>query len=261
MPSNIIRELSAELYSALRQRQPVALISARHPEFGLEEAYAISLRVLEMRLASGERLVGKKIGLTAKAVQDMLGIDEPDYGFLTDAMQFRNGATVTIADSMMAPMVEAEIALVLKSDLPTAGVTPEQVLAATDYAVPCLELVDTRFDTPKIRLIDTVADNASSALFVLGEGRLDPRTVDLAGISCILTRNGEKQSEGVGAAVMGSPLNSVAWLANRLGAAGVSLNAGDVILPGSLVPLAPIVAGDVYRASFAGLGEVSVRFA
>ncbi|WP_305806985.1 fumarylacetoacetate hydrolase family protein [Stenotrophomonas sp. YIM B06876] len=161
----------------------------------------------------------------------------------------------------MNPMVEAEIALVLKRDLPTENVTAKQVLEATDYAAPCLELVDTRFETPRIRIVDTIADNASSALFVLGEGRVDPRKVDLAAITCVVTRNGEKQSEGVGAAVMGSPLHSTAWLANRLGAAGVSLNAGDIVLAGSLVPLAKIAAGDAFEATFAGLGSVSARFA
>lgn len=261
MTTELTRQLADELYAALRQCQPIALISARHPGLGIDDAYAISRAVLEKRLAAGERLVGKKIGLTAKAVQDMLGINEPDYGFLTDAMQFYNGASVTIAQAMRNPMAEAEIALVLKRDLSTENVTAEQVLEATDYAVPCLELVDTRFETPRIRIVDTIADNASSALFVLGEGRVDPRTVNLATITCVVTRNGEKQSEGVGAAVMGSPLHSTAWLANRLGAAGVSLNAGDIVLAGSLVPLAKIAAGDTFEATFAGLGTVSARFA
>lgn len=261
MTPHPLAALADELHAALRQRQPIDLISQRFPELSIDDAYAISLGVLQKRLAAGERLTGKKIGLTAKAVQQMVGVDEPDFGFLTDAMALANGATVTMAQQLMTPMVEAEIALVLHSDLPTEGVTPERVLAATAYAAPCLEIVDTRFNTPRIRLVDTVADNASCALYVLGEGRGDPRTMDLATVRCALLRNGVKQSEGVGAAVLGSPLIAVAWLANRLGAFGVALRAGDVVLPGSLVPLAPIAAGDTYVADFGALGTVSARFA
>ncbi|MDZ3832610.1 MAG: 2-oxopent-4-enoate hydratase [Sphingopyxis sp.] len=253
--------LSDALYAALRNRAPVPLISARHPELTVDDAYRISLGVLEKRLAAGEKLVGKKIGLTAKAVQEMVGVDEPDFGFLTDAMEFANGATVAIAERLITPMVEAEIALVLKSDLPTAGVTAAMVLEATDYVAPCLEIVDTRFDTPRIGIVDTVADNASSALFVLGKGRVDPRECDLAAVRCALFRNEVKLSEGVGAAVLGSPLISAAWLANRLGAFGVALTAGDVVLPGSLVPFAPIAAGDTYVARFENLGSVTAKFA
>jgi 2-oxopent-4-enoate/cis-2-oxohex-4-enoate hydratase len=254
-------KLSADLYQALRTRRPIPLISARHPELTIDDAYRISLGVLEKRIADGERLVGKKIGLTAKAVQEMVGVDEPDFGFLTDAMQFDESDTVVIAESLMTPMVEAEIALVLKKSLPTENVTPDMVLAATDYVAASLEIVDTRFGTPRIRIVDTVADNASSARFVLGKDRIDPRDIDLAGVACELSRNGKKLSEGVGAAVLGSPLISAAWLANRLGAYGVALEAGDVVLPGSLVQIVPIAAGDEFTAVFAGIGVVTARFA
>ncbi|MBK6707657.1 MAG: fumarylacetoacetate hydrolase family protein [Sphingomonadales bacterium] len=253
--------LSGELYHALRHCAPIPLFSQRHPELDIDDAYRISLGVLERRQASGEKLVGKKIGLTAKAVQQMVGVDEPDFGFLTDAMQFADGDTVTIAGSMLTPMVEAEIALVMKSSLPTEGVTPEMVLEATDYVAASLEIVDTRFDTPRITIVDTVADNASSALFVLGEDRVDPRKIDLAAVRCTLSCNGQQLSEGVGAAVLGSPLISVAWLANRLGAFGVALEAGDIVLPGSLVPFAPINAGDSFVAEFTGIGSVTAKFA
>ncbi|WP_338466217.1 fumarylacetoacetate hydrolase family protein [Novosphingobium sp. ZN18A2] len=261
MTVDLASRLSDELFDALRNRAPIPLISARHPELDIDEAYRISLGVLERRQADGERLVGKKIGLTAKAVQQMVGVDEPDFGFLTNAMQFADGGTVTIADSMMTPMVEAEIALVLKSTLPTDGVTPEMVMDATEFAAASLEIVDTRFDTPKITIVDTVADNASSALFVLGKDRVDPREVDLVTMKCELFRNGDKLSQGLGAAVLGSPFISAAWLANRLGAFGVALEAGDVVLPGSLVPFAPIAAGDTFVAEFEGLGLVSATFA
>lgn len=253
--------LAAELYDALRNRAPIPLLSVRYPELGIDDAYRISLSVLERRLADGEKLVGKKIGLTAKAVQQMVGVDEPDFGFLTDAMQFAEGDTVTIAETMLTPMVEPEIALILKSTLPTEGVTPEMVREATDFAAASLEIVDTRFDTQQITIVDTVADNASSALFVLGKDRIDPFDIELETVECQLFRNGEQISEGVGAAVLGSPYISAAWLANRLGAFGVALAAGDVVLPGSLTPFAPIAPGDTFSAEFSGIGSVTASFA
>lgn len=261
MTTNLHTELSDDLFQALQTRATIPLISARNPAFGIEDAYRISLGTLRARLAAGERLIGKKIGLTTLAVQKMVGIDEPDFGFLTDAMQFTADQTVALADRLIAPRVEAEIAVLLRADLPTAGVTPAQVLAAIDYAMPCLEIVDSRFDTPRIGIVDTIADNASAGLFVLGDIRFDPRSKDLAEVRCDVLRNGEKISEGLGSAVLGSPLNSIAWLANRLGSYGQSLNAGDVILAGSLVPLAEIAAGDHFEARFDGIGSVSARFA
>jgi 2-oxopent-4-enoate/cis-2-oxohex-4-enoate hydratase len=259
-PSNDPDQLAAELFTALNSRRPVALMSARHPDMTVDAAYAVSLGVLERRLARGERVVGKKIGLTAKAVQDALGINEPDFGFLTDAMAIDDGATVVVAEHLMTPMIEAEIAFVLKDRLVGPGVTADQVLAATDYVTASFEIVDTRFDTPRIRIVDTVADNASSALFVLGKDRVNPRPIDLSGVHCSVFRNGDQVLEGVGAAVMGSPQNAVAWLANRLGDYGVTLDAGDVVLSGSLVPLVPARPGDRYEARFSGLGVVNVAF-
>ena len=258
--TKISQDLASELYSAMRNRKTIPLISRRNPEFTVEDAYGVSMAVLQHRQASGEKLVGKKIGLTAKPVQQLLGIDEPDFGFLTDAMEIPNGAAVAIADHMMTPMIEAEIALIMKAPLPTSGVTPEMVLEATGSVAACFELVDTRFDTQKIGIVDTVADNASSALYVLGDERVDPKSLDLAGVTCDVYRNGEKTLSGEGAAVMGSPLNSVAWLANKIGSFGVSIDAGDVVLPGSVVPFAPIAPGDTYKAEFEGIGTVTCRF-
>jgi 2-oxopent-4-enoate/cis-2-oxohex-4-enoate hydratase len=256
----LIETLADELYLALKSRSTIPLISQRYPSLTLEDAYRISQNILEKRLADGETLIGKKIGLTAKAVQEILGINEPDFGFLTNAMQIENGSEVRVQGHMNTGMVEAEIALVMKADLPTQGVTPKTVLEATDYVCACLELVDTRFDTPKIHLVDTVADNASSSLFVLGEKKINPHAVNLPDIDCIVYRNGEQVLTGKGEAVMGSPLNSVAWLANKLGSLGVSITKGDIVLPGSVVPFASIAPGDTYMAEFSGLGQVHCSF-
>jgi 2-oxopent-4-enoate/cis-2-oxohex-4-enoate hydratase len=253
--------LADELYGALRSGVTIPLISKRHPDVTVDEAYRVSLSVLNRRLADGEKLIGKKIGLTSQAMQQMLGISEPDYGFLTDAMQVADGATVTIAQQMITPMIEAEIAFVMRAPLPLEGMTPEMVLEATEYVAASFELVDTRFDMPKLAIVDTVADNASSALFQLGQDRIDPRDLDLNAVICTLLRNGAVQSTGKGEAVMGSPLNSVAWLANRLGALGVQIEAGDVVLPGSLVPMVPVAPGDRLEAEFTGIGRVTCFFA
>ena len=252
--------LAEELYGALKNCSAIPLISQRYPELTLEQAYDVSKAILDKRISDGEKLVGKKIGLTAKAIQDMLGISEPDYGFLTDVMQIANGGEVRVQENMNTPMIEAEIALIMKADLPMQGVTPEMVLDATDYVTASFELVDTRFDTQKISIVDTVADNASSALFVLGDEKIDPYSVSLPDVGCIVYRNGDQVLSGKGEAVMGSPLISAAWLANKMGSLGVAIVAGDVVLPGSVVPFAPIEPGDRYEARFTGLGSVSCSF-
>lgn len=250
-----------ELYRALRERRTVAPLRDRASRLEIDDAYAISLGILERRLRDGERVVGKKIGVTSKAVQDMLGVHQPDFGFLTDRMWIANGGTVRIADGLIQPRAEAEIALILKSGLKGPGVTPADVLAATESIAACFEIVDSRIESWNIRIVDTVADNASCGVFVLGDARVDPRPLDLAALQVKVRKNGQPLSEGVGAAVQGSPLASVAWLANTLGRYGVSLDAGEVILSGSLVPLEPAQPGDRFEMDLEGVGSASVAFA
>jgi len=250
---------AAELYAALRGRHTVAPLSGRDASLGIDDAYAISLRLLRMRLADGERVIGKKIGVTSKPVQDMLGVHQPDFGFLTDRMWVQGDIDIA-ALGLIAPRAEAEIGFLLRADLHGPGVTGADVLAATEAIMPCFEIVDSRIENWRIGIVDTVADNASCGVFVLGEARADPRGFDLAALRVTVAKNGAPLSEGVGAAVQGSPLNAVAWLANTLGAYGVALNAGDVILSGSLVPLAPAVAGDVFTMQLHGVGPCTARF-
>ena len=249
-----------ELYRALRERRTVPPLIARDPALTIDDAYAVSLGLLERRRADGERVVGKKIGVTSKAVQDMLGVHQPDFGFLTDRMRIE-GETIDIAaQGLIQPRAEAEIAFLLKSSLNGPGVTPEDVLAATESIAPCFEIVDSRIRDWKIGIVDTVADNASCGVFVLGEARADPRAHDLPALRVTVTKNGEPLSEGYGSAVQGSPLAAVAWLANTLGRYGVTLDAGDVILSGSLVPLEPAAAGDVFEMELHGIGRCAARF-
>lgn len=248
-----------ELYAALRERRTVPPLIARDAALTIDDAYAISLDALARRQADGERVIGKKIGVTSKAVQDMLGVHQPDFGFLTDRMWIEGDIDIA-ATGLIQPRAEAEIAFILKSDLNGPGVTAEDVLAATESIAPCFEIVDSRIQDWKIGIVDTVADNASCGVFVVGEARVDPRGLDLPGLHVTVTKNGEPLSEGYGSAVQGSPLQAVAWLANTLGAYGVTLNAGDVILSGSLVPLAPAVAGDVFEMELHGIGRCAARF-
>jgi len=251
--------LAGELHAALRGRHTVAPLIERHPELTVDDAYAISLGFLARRLAEGERVVGKKIGVTSKAVQDMLGVHQPDFGFLTDAMWA--GETIDIdAHALIAPRAEAEIAFILKDALKGPGVTAADVVAATESIAPCFEIVDSRIRDWRIGIVDTVADNASCGVFVLGEARADPRAHDLPSLRVTVSKNGQPLSEGLGSAVQGDPAAAVAWLANTLGAHGVTLDAGDVILSGSLVPLAPAVKGDCFEMTLHGIGSCSARF-
>ncbi|MBI2382838.1 MAG: fumarylacetoacetate hydrolase family protein [Gammaproteobacteria bacterium] len=257
-----IRQLGDELFAALRARRTLEPLTAREPAIDVDDAYRISLRMLERRQAEGERVVGKKIGVTSKAVQDMLGVHQPDFGFLLDKMQVADGSTVGIAKAgLIQPRAEGEIAFKLKKDLKGPGVTEKQVLDATDYVMPCFEIVDSRIRDWKIRIQDTVADNASCGVFALGATRVDPRSLDLAAVKMDIRRNGQHVAAGEGRAVQGHPATAVAWLANTLGAFGIPFLAGEIILSGSLAPLLPIVAGDRFDLSLAGIGTASISFA
>jgi 2-oxopent-4-enoate/cis-2-oxohex-4-enoate hydratase len=259
MPGDTDR-LGDELYAALRERRTVTPLTERTPHLTIDDAYRISHRMLERRMADGERIVGKKIGVTSEAVQKMLDVHQPDFGFLTDAMLFDSGATIPIARTLIQPRAEGEIAFVLARDLAGPGVTEADVLAATRCVRACFEIVDSRIRDWKIRIQDTVADNASSGVFVLGKDEVDPRAVDLVACRIAVRKNGAPLSAGVGAAALGSPLYCVAWLANTLARFGIALKAGEVVLSGSLVPLEPVLAGDRMQLELEGIGAASVEF-
>jgi 2-oxopent-4-enoate/cis-2-oxohex-4-enoate hydratase len=249
----------AELFAAFREGRTVSPLIERDPSLTIEDAYSISLNFLSLRMNEGERVVGKKIGVTSKAVQDMLGVHQPDFGFLTDTMHVTGDIDVT-AKQLIQPRAEAEIAFILKDSLNGPGVTAADVVAATEAIAPCFEIVDSRIDDWKIGIVDTVADNASCGVFVLGEARADPRDHDLPSLKVTVTKNGEALSEGLGSAVQGDPAQAVAWLANTLGEYGVTLDAGDVILSGSLVPLEPASAGDTFEMTLHGIGDCVAKF-
>jgi 2-keto-4-pentenoate hydratase len=236
--------------------QPLTQLDAN---LTIEEAYQVQLLTIQRKVEAGQRVVGKKIGLTSLAMQKLLGVDQPDYGHLLDGMVVENGGSIPWA-RVLQPRVEAEIAFVLKKDLVGPRVTTLDVLQATDYVLPALEIVDSRVADWKIQLADTVADNASSGLYVLGGKPLTVDQLDLAQVGMVLYKNGEIMNTGVGAAALGHPATCVAWLANKLSEFGISLKAGEVILSGALSAAVNAEPGDLFHARFAHLGEVSVRF-
>lgn len=254
-----IQHYGDELYQSLVARTTVSPLLQREPDITIEDAYRIQSRMIARRLEAGEKIVGKKIGVTSKPVQDFLGVFQPDFGQLTSGMVYREGETVDL-NTLIQPKAEAELAFVLKHDLIGPGITAMDVIRATEYVSPCFEIVDSRITNWQIKIQDTVADNASCGVFVLGEAKADPRKLDLALAGMVLEKNGELFSTSVGAAVQGSPANAVAWLANTLGALGIPFRAGEVILSGSQSALVPIVDGDEMVCTVGGLGSCKVHF-
>jgi 2-keto-4-pentenoate hydratase len=234
-------------------------LTAANRDIDVVDAYEIQLINIRQRVAEGARVVGHKVGLSSAAMQQMMGVDEPDYGHLLDEMQVFEDVAVP-AGQYLYPRVEVEVGFVLADDLPGAGCTEDDVLAATAAFAPSIELIDTRIKDWKIALCDTIADNASSAGWVLGEGRVSPKDIDITGIDAVLTRNGEVVAKGRSDAVLGNPVTAVAWLARKVDDFGVRLRAGDIVLPGSCTRAIDARAGDSFLAEFAGLGSVHLSF-
>nr|HQV09692.1 2-oxopent-4-enoate hydratase [Thauera sp.] len=243
MDQALIARLGDELYTALTSCEVLDPLTNRHPEITIEDAYRIQQQMLSRRLAAGEKVVGKKIGVTSKAVMNMLGVHQPDFGWLTDGMLYNEGEAIA-ANTLIQPKAEGEIAFVLKSDLTGPGVTAADVLRATEGVMACFEIVDSRIRDWKIRIQDTVADNASCGVFVLGDRMVDPRELDMSTCGMVLEKNGEIVVTGAGAATLAHPLNAVAWLVNMLGTLGIGLKAGEIVLSGALGAMVPVEAGD-----------------
>ena len=259
MNIELIKQLGDELYEALKTRQTLEPLTERHPGIGIDDAYAIQQRMLRRRLEAGEKIVGKKIGVTSRAVMNMLGVFQPDFGWLTNAMVYNEGEAIKAA-TLIQPKAEGEIAFILKKTLKGPGVGFADVLAATDGVMACFEIVDSRVREWRIKIEDTVADNASCGVFVLGDRLVDVRDVDLSTCGMVLEKNGEVVATGAGAAALGHPANAVAWLANTLGEHGIALEAGEIVLSGSLGIMVPVQAGDKLRVTIGGIGSCSLRF-
>ncbi|MGH3412140.1 MAG: 2-keto-4-pentenoate hydratase [Marmoricola sp.] len=252
-------EISVVLAHAERDRAPVPPLRRTWPDLDVVDAYEIQLRTVRRRLAGGATVRGHKVGLSSEAMQQMMGVDEPDYGHLLSDMECFQDRPVR-SDAYCYPRVEVEVGFVLGSALPGTGCTGDDVLAATEHVAPAIELIDSRIADWDIRIADTIADNASSAGFVLGGGRARPDELDLTGIEAVLQRNGEQVAEGRSDAVLGNPVTAVAWLARKVAGFGVTLEAGHVVLPGSVHRAIDVRPGDSFRAELDGLGTVTLDF-
>ncbi len=255
-----IEEIATALYQAKKNRQMVKPITESDPEISIDDAYQISQTMLGYRIKDGERQVGKKIGLTSKVVQDMLGVHQPDFGFLTDKMMYDSGAEIPFKAELIQAKSEGEIAFILKHDLVGPDVTAQDVLNATQSVAACFEIVDSRIANWQIKIQDTIADNASCGMVVMGKERIDPKTVDFENCQMVIKNNNEVIATGTGAAALGSPLNCVAWLANALGQYNIPLKAGDIILSGSLAAMIPCQSGDDMTMEIEGVGSASFKF-
>ena len=260
MNLNTINEIASELFLALKNQETIRPLSEKYEDININDAYQISRKFLSLREDQGEKVIGKKIGVTSSVVQEMLGVNQPDFGFLTNEMQVKNKSNFSIVDSLIQPRAEAEIAFILKEDIQGPGITKEDVILATEKIVPCFEIVDSRIDDWKIKIQDTIADNASCGIFVLGDGSSSPEKFPMDELEVIVYKNGEFLSSGFGSAVQGHPAEAVAWLANTLGEYDIPLLKGEFILSGSLVPLEPARAGDNFSLELKGVGTCEINF-
>ena len=269
----LIQQLAAELHQSQQTRTPVEHFSKRHPGMTVEDGYRIGRAWVALQVAQGQRVIGHKIGLTSRAMQISSQIDEPDFGTLLENMRFTAHAGEVLdipTDRFIAPRVEVELAFVLKAPLQGPDVTVEQVLAATEYVTPAIEIIDARIEqfdrhTRAMRKVfDTISDNAANAGIVLGEGdprfRANPHTTDLPWCGAVLRQNGAVEETGLAAGVQGHPALGIAWLANKLAPWGERLEAGEIVLAGSFTRPVAAKAGDLFEADYGSLGCLRFRF-
>src|SRR5438132_4104974 len=252
------RKAADLLLAAQKERKQAVQLSTTWPDITFEDAYAISTEVAKRRIAAGAKLIGHKVGLTSKAMQRSSQIDEPDYGHLLDTMMIADGAKVPHADYCV-PRVEIELAFILGKPLKGPGIGLTDVLHATEYVIPAMEIVDARIVNPR-KIFDTVADNGAAAGIVVGGRPIGPMEMDLRWAGGIMYRNSEIEETGLAAGVLGHPALGVAWLANRLGKSGVTLETGHLILAGSFTRVVFAQKGDTLHGDFGPLGGIAVHF-
>jgi 2-oxo-hept-3-ene-1,7-dioate hydratase len=266
LPQDTVVALAHQLRQARQTRTPLRHFSKQHPEMDISDGYAIQREWVKLELAAGRSIKGRKIGLTSRAMQLSSQITEPDYAPLMDDMFFESGGDIPI-ERFIAPRVEVELAFILGKPLKGPGVTLFDVLSATDYVVPAIEIIDARIEqfdreTRAMRKVfDTISDFAANAGIVLGGRPVRPMDVDLRWVGALLHKNGVIEETGLAAGVLGHPATGVAWLANKIAPYDESLRAGDVVLAGSFTRPTPAVQGDSFHADYGPLGSVSFRFA
>ncbi|HHT02385.1 MAG TPA: 2-keto-4-pentenoate hydratase [Firmicutes bacterium] len=254
-------ELAEKVYQAADTATNLdTFLTELYPDVTVEDAYAMQMVNIDRRVKNGSRIIGKKVGLTSKAMQELLNVDEPDYGHLLDDMGYFPGEGIPMS-TLIQPRVEMEIAFLLKEDLQGPGLNQIDVLRATEAIFPSMEVIDNRYrDWTKLTVRDTISDNAGAALYVLGTELTNPAEIDMTTLGGVFEKNGEVIATATGAAVLGNPAIAIAWLANKLGAYGVPLKAGEVVLSGALTAALPAAKGDVFTVRFAELGSVTTRF-
>jgi 2-keto-4-pentenoate hydratase len=259
MDDSIIERLALELRQAELQKKPIGPPTARFPDMTVEDAYHVQMQNVAQRVAAGVRVVGKKVGLTSRAMQQFLGVNEPDFGHLFDDMVYDEEEPLPLGD-FLQPKIEAELAFLLGEDLAGPGITLADVLRVSLAVVPAFEVIASRVADWKIKIQDTIADNGSSAGLVLGSRLMPLGGVNLKYVGLVLERNGAIVETAAGAAVMGHPAQAVAWLANKLGSMGSGLCRGEIVLAGSLTKALEVKPGDIFMATFGGLGAVKAVF-
>lgn len=252
-----INHVAEELYKAEKTRMPVEPLTDRFSAVTLEEAYNVQLVNVNRRINQGERIIGKNIDLTSEAMQRFLGVHEPDYGHIFNTMfLLKNELSMS---QVIQPKAEGEIAFLMREDIMGPGVTPLDVMRATDYVIPAIEIIDSRIKEWKIKIQDTVADNASSAFILVGSRALSLNEIDLLSTGMVFSKNGSIVATGASAAVMGNPVNAVTWLVNNLAEYNVSVKKGEIVLSGSITAAVDIKKGDVIDVTFDRLGPVRVK--
>jgi len=260
-----VADLARQLDEAERTRTQIGHFSRDHPDMTIADGYAIQQAWVDAKIAGGRHAIGHKIGLTSRAMQRAGNITEPDYGTLLDDMLLPDGTDLPF-DRFIEPRVEVELAFILKRDLEGPGATIFEVLNAIDYVVPALEIIDARIRRVDLetgatrKVFDTISDNAANAAIILGGRPMKPDAFDMRWAAALLYRNGVIEESGVAAAVLNHPANGAAWLANKLGAYGVTLKAGEIVLGGSFTAPVPIHAGDTFHADYGALGAIATRF-
>lgn len=254
-----ILKMAGILKAAENGKTPVDPVTSFWEDIDLSEAYAVQVKNIEEKIKEGDRITGMKIGLTSRGMMELIGVNEPDFGHLLESMEVSNRGEIKRAD-LLLPKAEGELAFVLKEDLKGPGLTSQDVINATAYVVPSIEIVDSRIKDWKIKLLDTVADNGSSSRYILGDTKLDPREIDMKLTGMLMEKNGKLINSGVLAEVFGNPVESVAWLANKLSEFGIVLKKDYVILSGAVTAAVPADKGDSFKVSFHGMGDVEVTF-
>lgn len=255
----LLASMGNDLHVALVKRKPIAPLTSRTDGLSIQDAYTVQRHMLSHRIAAGVRVVGKKIGATSEAVQRAVGVAQPDFGLLLADCAYESGDDISF-DLLIQPRAEGEIAFFLERPLRGPGITPEAVLQATAFVSPCIEIVDSRIEDWRIKIIDTIADNASCGVFILGRDRIRPGAVDLDKCLMQLSINGQEAARGLGSASLGHPAKAVAWLANTLGEFGETLNPGEPILSGSLGQLVDLQKGNEVNLELSGIGGCKTRF-